>query len=539
MTRMRIIKIFLASSSELKDDREQFEIFINRKNKEYIKKSIFLELVLWEDFFDHMSPTRLQDEYNKAITDCDVFVSLFYTKVGQYTEEEFLKALETFKSNNKLLIYTYFNDSPISPSKASQFRSLLDFKDKLSELGHFYKLYKNIGDLKYLFDQQLNKFIPELTDNIKADSQPEKQESEQFLKSQIRQLKAQIQESERSHQSKIGEKDSEIIRLQSTAKSQQEKNEELTKKLEDKERSHKQQLEEIEAASQQEKEELEQNYQKQKQDLEQFLQSQIRQLEQQLSRIRINGKGQDFTEDLGNGINLEMIAIPGGKFIMGSPKEGEGFVYEQPQHEVTVQPFDMGKFPITQAQYQQIMGKNPSRFKGDERPVECVSWYEAEEFCRRLSKQTGKEYRLPSEAEWEYACRSVISEKLTVEAWNEKYHQPFHFGETITDKLANYDWNVGKTTAVGQYARNKFGLYDMHGNVWEWCQDNWHPDYENAPNDCQAWVSRIDSGNVIRGGSWSVNPSYCRSATRIHEDPENPIQNNIGFRVVCRVPSIT
>ncbi len=156
-----IIKIFLASSSELKEDREQFEIFINRKNKEYIRKGIFLELVMWEDFLDAMSATRLQDEYNKAISKCDVFVSLFYTKVGQYTEEEFLKALGTFKANKKLLIYTYFKDKPIPPSKIDQ--SLGDFKDKLSKLGHFYTLYKNIDELKYLFEQQLNKFIPDLT----------------------------------------------------------------------------------------------------------------------------------------------------------------------------------------------------------------------------------------------------------------------------------------------------------------------------------------------------------------------------------------
>ena len=165
ITSIKIIKIFLASSSELKDDREKFEIFINRKNKEYIRKGIFLELVMWEDFLDAMSQTRLQDEYKKAIANCDVFVSLFHTKVGQYTEEEFLKALATFKTKKKLLIYTYFKDEPIPPSRASQIRSLFDFKDKLSELGHFYKLYKNIDELKYLFDQQLDKFIPELTDH--------------------------------------------------------------------------------------------------------------------------------------------------------------------------------------------------------------------------------------------------------------------------------------------------------------------------------------------------------------------------------------
>ncbi len=166
------IKIFLASSSELKDDREQFEIFINRKNKNYIKEGIFLNLVLWEDFLDAMSQTRLQDEYNKAITDCDVFVSLFYTKAGKYTEEEFNKALETFKANNKLLIYTYFKDANIRTSEINEdnLLSLLNFKKKLKELGHFPTNYTDINDLKYHFGEQLTKFLPELTTGLKKKS---------------------------------------------------------------------------------------------------------------------------------------------------------------------------------------------------------------------------------------------------------------------------------------------------------------------------------------------------------------------------------
>ena len=162
---MKTIKIFLASSSELQDDRKEFEIFINRKNKEYIKDGVFLELVLWEDFLDAMSPTRLQDEYNKAVADCDVFVSLFYTKVGKYTAEEFEKAFKTFKYNNKPSIYTYFKDSAVNMSsiKEDDIMSLLNFKKKLKELGHFYTNYKDINDLKLQFDNQLTKFLPKLT----------------------------------------------------------------------------------------------------------------------------------------------------------------------------------------------------------------------------------------------------------------------------------------------------------------------------------------------------------------------------------------
>ncbi|MEM9271600.1 MAG: hypothetical protein AAGA80_01370 [Cyanobacteria bacterium P01_F01_bin.143] len=159
----KIIKIFLASSSELKDDRKEFEIFINYKNKEFIRKDIFLELVMWEDVIDAMSQTRLQDEYNKAITKGDIFISLFHEKVGQSTTEEFLRALTTFNFNKKLPIYTYFKESLIRPSEAIQMRSIFGFQDKLRKLGHFYNVYENIDELKYLFDQQLNKSISELT----------------------------------------------------------------------------------------------------------------------------------------------------------------------------------------------------------------------------------------------------------------------------------------------------------------------------------------------------------------------------------------
>ncbi|SEF40571.1 toll/interleukin-1 receptor domain-containing protein [Nitrosomonas ureae] len=152
-------KIFLASSSELKGDREHFEIFINRKNKDWIGKDIFLELIIWEDFLDAVSQTRLQDEYNKAIEECDIFVMLFATKVGQYTEEEFETAFKKFKASNKPFIFTYFKDTQISTENASQkdLLSLERFQKKLIVLEHFYTTYKNIDELKYKFNQQLDK----------------------------------------------------------------------------------------------------------------------------------------------------------------------------------------------------------------------------------------------------------------------------------------------------------------------------------------------------------------------------------------------
>jgi TIR domain len=169
---MNTKKLFLASSFELKDDREQFEIFINRKNNDWVAKGVFLQLVIWEDFLDAVSQTRLQDEYNKAIRDCDLFVMLLSTKVGQYTEEEFETAIGQFKSTNKPFVFTYFKDAAITVSSVNRkdFNSLLDFQEKLKALGHFYTVYKNIDELKFKFSQQLDK----LTSNGFIEFSPEK-----------------------------------------------------------------------------------------------------------------------------------------------------------------------------------------------------------------------------------------------------------------------------------------------------------------------------------------------------------------------------
>lgn len=157
---MKKTTIFLASSSELASDRDRFEIFIGRKNKELVGRQVFLDLVRWEDFLDAMSKTRLQDEYNKAITNCDIFIMLFFTKVGQYTQEEFEHAFKQFKETNKPFIFTYFKDAPVSMADIDDsVLSLIQFKKKLKELGHFFTVYKNIDELILKFDGQINKLI--------------------------------------------------------------------------------------------------------------------------------------------------------------------------------------------------------------------------------------------------------------------------------------------------------------------------------------------------------------------------------------------
>jgi formylglycine-generating enzyme required for sulfatase activity len=238
-----------------------------------------------------------------------------------------------------------------------------------------------------------------------------------------------------------------------------------------------------------------------------------------------------FTEDLGKGVKLEMIAIPGGTFLMGSPEnEVERFSDESPQHEVTVPGFFIGKYQLTQLQYQTIMGTNPSYFKGDNRPVEGVCWEDAVKFCQKLNHRTLGNYRLPSEAEWEYACRAGTK-------------TPFHFGDNVTTDLVNYNGNYpyssapkGKyreqTTDVGIFPPNAFGLYDMHGNVWEWCEDERHENYINAPTDGSSWQSRISLGQkVLRGGCWHDYARYCRSACRL-KSPYCSRNYFYGFRVV-------
>ena len=255
------------------------------------------------------------------------------------------------------------------------------------------------------------------------------------------------------------------------------------------------------------------------------------------------------------GIQLDLMLIPGGTFTMGSPEDELGrYDEEGPQHDVTVPPFLMGRYPITQAQWRTIANRtdlkdnidlelDPSDFEGDDLPVEQVSWHEAVEFCQRLSRLTRHTYRLPTEAEWEYACRAGTN-------------TPFHFGETITTDLANYfgeddegdpeeyPGNYGngpkgvyrqKTTTVNHFhpVANAFGLCDLHGNVWEWCLDHWHNNYEGAPIDGSAWLTEDEESNrVLRGGSWYNNPRYCRSACRNDYYPGDRL-SPIGFRVVC------
>jgi formylglycine-generating enzyme required for sulfatase activity len=254
-----------------------------------------------------------------------------------------------------------------------------------------------------------------------------------------------------------------------------------------------------------------------------------------------------FVEQIAEDLMLEMVYVPSGDFVMGaSKKEERSYDNERPQHSVAIPAFLMGKYPITQEQYEAVMGTNPSYFKHKPDsplcPVENVSWEDAQEFCKKLSKLTGREYKLPSEAQWEYACRAGTT-------------TPFHFGETISTKVANYNGNntygIGekgeyrkKTTPVGYFkVANEFGLYDMHGNVWEWCEDDWHGNYKGSPTDDTVWIDAKSKENnntfhPLRGGSWNFNPEECRSASR-NGYSLGQRTYDFGFRVISFAPGLT
>src|SRR5262245_9231209 len=234
-------------------------------------------------------------------------------------------------------------------------------------------------------------------------------------------------------------------------------------------------------------------------------------------------KPPDLCSENVNGVKLNMMRVPGGPSPTRSPKSEVGRNKDEgPQRQVTVPDFYIGKYEVTQAQWKAVMGanNNPSDFKGDDLPVEQVTWNDAKAFCEMLSGITNKTYRLPSEAEWEYACRA-----RTIGAYAGNL-----------DAMAWYADNADyKTHPVGDKLANAFGLYDMHGNVWEWCEDVYHDSYGgqrgNPPADGSAWLDGGDSSyRVIRGGAWGNESGFNRSASRKREE-RNERFHKYGIRV--------
>lgn len=219
-------------------------------------------------------------------------------------------------------------------------------------------------------------------------------------------------------------------------------------------------------------------------------------------------------------IQEQMVTIPSGSFQMGS---GDGDSDERPVHTVHINSFKMGKYEVTQAQWLAVMGSQPSRFKGINNPVEEVSWDDIQEFIRKLNSHTGQKFRLPTEAEWEYAARAGSTTK-------------YSWGDTVGNNMANCDgcgsqWDDSRTAPVGSFQPNAFGLYDMHGNVHEWLQDCWNGSYSGAPSNGKAWLSGECGLRVLRGGSWSDDPNTMRSPARA-SDYAADHHRSVGFRLV-------
>lgn len=215
---------------------------------------------------------------------------------------------------------------------------------------------------------------------------------------------------------------------------------------------------------------------------------------------------------------MEFVWVPSGCFVMGS---GDGDIDERPPHKVCLKGFYLGRYEVTQAQYQEITGKDPSFYKGPNLPVEQVSWDEAKSFVGALANRSNERIRLPSEAEWEYACRGGEQSELC--------------GRGSADDLAWYRPNSGMTThSVGQKRANAWGLHDMSGNVWEWVEDCYNS-YQGAPTDGSASITGDCSRRVTRGGSWSNSPALVRSATRFRGEPSTR-GIVLGFRVARTLP---
>jgi len=247
------------------------------------------------------------------------------------------------------------------------------------------------------------------------------------------------------------------------------------------------------------------------------------------SQTPVSTSSNSLVLDCGNGVKLELVQIPAGKFMMGSDERSD----RQPIHEVALQEFWMGKYVVTQKQWQAFMGNNPAHFKGENLPIENVSWYDAMEFCEKVSQNTGKKIRLPTEAEWEYACRAGTT-------------TTFHCGDTITADLVNYIYGAllkkqyrHETVEVDSFYPNQWGLYQMHGNVGECCLDNWHNDYSTKPsrfkqNGNEPWVDNINKSknlyHVVRGGAWNNKAFNCTSASRQICYAEH-VNNSTGFRL--------
>jgi formylglycine-generating enzyme required for sulfatase activity len=235
-----------------------------------------------------------------------------------------------------------------------------------------------------------------------------------------------------------------------------------------------------------------------------------------------------LTIPLPSGPTVEMILVEGGTFGMGG-SDPAAQDWEKPVHKVRLPDFYIGKYQVTQRLWYAVMDNNPSRFKGENRPVDSVSWNDAQGFIEKLKKETGKELRLLTEAEWEFAARGGEYSEGYLYAGSDELSQVGWYGEN----------SGGETHEVGMLRPNELVLHDMSGNVWEWCEDDWHGNHNGAPKDGAAWIDSPARGvrRVYRGGSYFFDPSFCRSTYRYFNSPSSRF-NSLGLRLAVSLQSV-
>lgn len=477
-------------------------------------------------------------------------------------EADYRKLVEQYAKNGELNEFAFLVLTPkrktlgITDTKAEEIEKevLEPFQRRLENLQSYKQAFAKAVEQKYPLDEHILNILKDYQQDVLG----LRDEDVGSIQLEI----TSVKEAEYQKQLQIQkQREAEALQLQQQAKA-------LSQLRLQQEAERLQRQREVESAEQlrkqQEAEELQHQRKQQQEEKNNQFPYQLKTFQFETAQINQNGteikritkSAEYFAQDLGNGVFLEMVHIPGGTFLMGSPENEKGRISsESPQHQVTVPTFFMGKYPVTQKQWRVVaalpkvkidLQLDPSKFKGDNLPVERVSWNDAQEFCARLSQKTNKAYCLPSEAEWEYACRGGTT-------------TPFYCGETISTELANYNGNntyAGgvkgeyrqKTTEVGKFPANPCGLYDMCGNIWEWCQDEWHKNYIDAiinggvsskSSDKNVVSLLFSFGGVLRnmclrGGSWFDRPTLCRSESSLF-NPGVGNGSNIGFRVVCAV----
>ncbi|GEM_PF-4004828 len=387
---------------------------------------------------------------------------------------------------------------------------LIDSRD--TKASHLFRLCDSLVELLHIEVMGADLVVEGLL-RVEEDEEAERRKREEVMAEQarlrrLREKEKRLQREEEEERERLHreEEQNQIQETEDEIEALRQKRETLKREREKLE--NKKQLEEQEAKRRRQIEEEREKLRRQIQEEEEH----IRKMQEEQRKI------EETSETCTNSIGMKFVLIPAGEFMMGSNE----YNHEKPVHKVKIsRPFYLGIYPVTQREWEQVMGNNPSNFKGNNLPVESISWYDAQEFIKKLNEKEGTDkYRLPSEAEWEYAARAGTTTR-------------YSFGDDES-KLGDYAWygaNSGsKTHEVGQKKSNPWGLYDMHGNVWEWVQDKWHSNYNGAPTDGSAW-ERDGSNRVDRGGGWSGSARSCRSAGRDFYDADYRT-DSFGFRLL-------